>query len=276
MSKRGVLVSLSFDEVFVPMVAVLAMGILREDALVYARSNAVGAHYHIGMVFLPEGGFAESWGSFALGGPQHESNEFSAWLLELVKDEWGKTEAEVRDWFTDDGGHSWPREECVSPANLIAECADLRAKVKEIEEQRDAAVFVSKQLTAVLVTAGAPEFSSAQHAHDWATETAKLRAEVADCRQILHVSAEENDDLRDKLKNLEADALRGAKMLADNATAWKERAEKAEARVAYVAKNYCNAIHYCCRVDGDQWNSDFYGTLDRTMARDAARGGSPK
>ena len=42
-------------------------------------------------------------------------------------------------------------------------------------------------------------------------------------------------------------------------------------RLAYVAAHFANAIHYCCRVDGDEWNTDFFGTLDRTMQRDAAQ-----
>jgi hypothetical protein len=47
--------------------------------------------------------------------------------------------------------------------------------------------------------------------------------------------------------------------------------EKDSARLAFVAKHYGNAIHYCCRVDGDEWNSDFYGTLDRAIDRYAKR-----
>lgn len=66
-----------------------------------------------------------------------------------------------------------------------------------------------------------------------------------------------------------------AKVTVDDAIARYQalvaRAEAAEARLAFVAAHYSNAIHYCCRVDGDEWNTDFYGTLDKTMARDAAR-----
>ncbi len=42
-------------------------------------------------------------------------------------------------------------------------------------------------------------------------------------------------------------------------------------RLEYVRKNFCNAIHHCCRTTGDLWNSDFYGTLDKWIKRDAAR-----
>jgi hypothetical protein len=41
-------------------------------------------------------------------------------------------------------------------------------------------------------------------------------------------------------------------------------------RIEYVRQNFANAIHYCCRVDGDEWNTNFYATLDKWMARDAA------
>ena len=48
-----------------------------------------------------------------------------------------------------------------------------------------------------------------------------------------------------------------------------------KARLEFIATHYANAIHYCCRVDGDNWNADFVGTLDATMARHAARKVNP-
>lgn len=56
----------------------------------------------------------------------------------------------------------------------------------------------------------------------------------------------------------------------------ESEAELATRRIEYVRANFANAIHYCCRVDGDLWNTDFYGTLDKWIARDAARSATPK
>lgn len=274
MADRGTLLSLRHSGSFGPMAAVMSGNMTREDALVEARSHTLSTDDRIGLVFLREDGFAEAWGHYALGGPLPESDEFAAWLLDLVRNERGMTEVEVRGWFTDEGGHSWPREERVSPANLIAEFADLRAKVDRVTAENsmlvaagnnviaernalkaqldmtDAAYRVScktceeraryrdelakfvkdlaplqsepatselgrrlsevammriadleayqvvaltradlaehmvRQLNAVLATAGAPEFSSAAHAHEWATETAKLRSQSAEIERI--------------------------------------------------------------------------------------------
>lgn len=43
--------------------------------------------------------------------------------------------------------------------------------------------------------------------------------------------------------------------------------KEANNKLNFIAQQYSNAIHYCCRVDGDNWNGDFFGTLERTMKR---------
>jgi len=50
-----------------------------------------------------------------------------------------------------------------------------------------------------------------------------------------------------------------------------ETLHKDTLRLDFVRRKYANAIHYCCRIDGDDWNNDFYGTLDQAIERDAAR-----
>ena len=47
------------------------------------------------------------------------------------------------------------------------------------------------------------------------------------------------------------------------------RMEKAESRLAYIAKAFWNAIRYCCGNDDDNWQNDFIGTLDRRMKKQA-------
>lgn len=49
-------------------------------------------------------------------------------------------------------------------------------------------------------------------------------------------------------------------------------------RIEYVRKNFANAIHYFFShyIDGDEWNTKFYETLDKWMARDADRKGDGK
>ncbi len=43
------------------------------------------------------------------------------------------------------------------------------------------------------------------------------------------------------------------------------RAQADKEKLEYIRINFANAIHYCCRMDGDEWNTDFYGTLDKWM-----------
>jgi len=50
-----------------------------------------------------------------------------------------------------------------------------------------------------------------------------------------------------------------------------KRVAELQTRLDFIKENYANAIHYCCRVDGDLWNTDFYGTLDRTIDQVAKR-----
>ena len=42
------------------------------------------------------------WPAATASTPGDDDRFFRAWLCELAKDEWGKTEAELRGWFAED------------------------------------------------------------------------------------------------------------------------------------------------------------------------------
>ncbi len=67
---------------------------------------------------------------------------------------------------------------------LRAELAKVTAERDEHKKSRDAAAWANQQLTHVLITAEAPEFSSAAHAQEWAMEVSQFRARVADLQQL--------------------------------------------------------------------------------------------
>ncbi len=47
-----------------------------------------------------------------------------------------------------------------------------------------------------------------------------------------------------------------------------EEFKKSKEQLDYIARNYWNAIRYCCGTDKDEWQTDFFGTLDRVMEKE--------
>ena len=146
------------------------------------------------------------------------------------------------------------REIVLRAKELRADIARVTAERDELKKSRDAAAWANQQLTLVLINAGAPEFSSAAHALEWATETATLRARVSELGSTL-------ENARSELEtSVSGEMWRAGRRDYE----WeKERAEQAEQRNAELvaslrdaAAGLRNCMGMLDELEGLDWGED--------------------